>query len=507
MSQHDYNIANQTFSATRTDLNNALGAVATNNAGNSAPSTTYASQWWFDSDGNTLYMRNKDNDAWVTVLTIGATSDKVESIGVDDLIFADNSKLILGTGSDLQIYHDGSHSYVQDTGTGHLRLAGDNVQIVSAAIDENYIICNKDGAVDIYHNNVKKLETTSTGIAVTGEITATGPTTITVTDNSDNLTLTSTDADANAGPNLRLYRNSSSPADDDLTGTIDFEWRNDNSQDVVGFQISNFCRDVSDGAEENIALFHNMFNGTLTEFLRVDSQSDQSVVTFNELSNNIDFRVEGDNATHMLFVDASLDEVMVGGNGEQNARFSVQQPEAGDKGQVLTCTNTSYTGTSLDIGVSRNTTNNTYYFLKCQRRGFAYSLLVADSGNVTNLNNSYGAISDERLKTNITDANSQWDDIKALKVRNYKMLQDPTQTTQIGVISQELETAGMNGLINENEADEYQIAAIDDESILKAGDNVKEVRYSVLYMKAIKALQEAMTKIEDLEARVTTLEG
>ena len=56
---------------------------------------------------------------------------------------------------------------------------------------------------------------------------------ITTADNTDTLTLTSTDADANAGPNLRLYRNSGSPADSDLLGQIDFEGRNDNSQDVV----------------------------------------------------------------------------------------------------------------------------------------------------------------------------------------------------------------------------------------------------------------------------------
>jgi hypothetical protein len=95
MSQHDYNIANQTFPATRTDLNNALGAVATNNSGNSAPSTTYANQWWFDLDDNKLYMRNKDNDAWVEILTIGATSDKVETLTATTIngipFFADTS--------------------------------------------------------------------------------------------------------------------------------------------------------------------------------------------------------------------------------------------------------------------------------------------------------------------------------------------------------------------------------------------------------------------------------
>ena len=91
MSQHDYIINNATFPNVRSDLNLALGAVATNNAGDDAPSTTYANQWWFDSNGNTLYMRNKDNDAWVTILTIGATSDTVTSVegastlaGIDD---------------------------------------------------------------------------------------------------------------------------------------------------------------------------------------------------------------------------------------------------------------------------------------------------------------------------------------------------------------------------------------------------------------------------------------
>ena len=56
--------------------------------------------------------------------------------------------------------------------------------------------------------------------------------TISTADNLDTLTLTSTDADASVGPTLALYRNSSSPADSDIIGSIDFDGRNDNSQDV-----------------------------------------------------------------------------------------------------------------------------------------------------------------------------------------------------------------------------------------------------------------------------------
>lgn len=171
MSQHDFNIANQTFSATRTDLNNAFGALATNSAGNSAPSTTYASQWWFDSDGNKLYIRNKDNDNWVEVLTIGATSDKVESIGVDDLTFADNSKLILGTGGDLEIYHDGSNSYIQDNGTGDLKITSNgNAISLQKGTSETLAFFDTDAGVFLYHDNTERLQTNSSGIDVSGSV-------------------------------------------------------------------------------------------------------------------------------------------------------------------------------------------------------------------------------------------------------------------------------------------------------------------------------------------------
>jgi hypothetical protein len=138
---------------------------------------------------------------------------------------------------------------------------------------------------------------------------------------------------------------------------------------------------------------------------------------------------------------------------------------------------------------------------------------VFSDGDVVNHDNSYGAISDSRIKSNIVDANSQWNDIKAVKVRNYKKNDDiayysDAAWVQIGVIAQELEAAGMDKLVK----DETKYISTDPEVI--AGDkNVgdirgyKSVKYSVLYMKAIKALQEAMTRIETLETKVTALEG
>jgi len=87
--------------------------------------------------------------------------------------FADNVKAFFGTGGDLQIYHDGSHSYIEDTGTGSLRIVSDGAAISLQSLSENYLQAFKDGSVDLYYNNSKKFETTSSGVVVTGICTAT----------------------------------------------------------------------------------------------------------------------------------------------------------------------------------------------------------------------------------------------------------------------------------------------------------------------------------------------
>ena len=67
MATHDYEIANQTAANARADINNALQAIATNNSGASAPSTTFANQWWYDTSADILYIRNEANTAWIKV--------------------------------------------------------------------------------------------------------------------------------------------------------------------------------------------------------------------------------------------------------------------------------------------------------------------------------------------------------------------------------------------------------------------------------------------------------
>jgi hypothetical protein len=86
---------------------------------------------------------------------------------------------------------------------------------------------------------------------------------------------------------------------------------------------------------------------------------------------------------------------------------------------------------------------------------------VEADGDVTNSNNSYGSLSDEKLKEQIVDAGSQWDDIKSLSVRKYKLKSDiaekgdSNELWRLGVVAQEVESAGMPGLVKHIEDYDY----------------------------------------------------
>jgi hypothetical protein len=145
---------------------------------------------------------------------------------------------------------------------------------------------------------------------------------------------------------------------------------------------------------------------------------------------------------------------------------------------------------------SPDNNNVNQYFVSCSDSTTTRFLVLSD-GDVVNHDNSYGAISDENLKQQVTDASSQWSDLKSIQVRNYKYNSDVEQygdsddLWRLGVVAQELEQVSPH-LVKD---------MVDEE-----GNITKSVKYSILYMKAVKALQEAMERIETLEAKVTSLE-
>ena len=78
MSQHDFNIANQGFPATRADINNAFAAIASTSSGATAPSTTFANQFWYDTANNLLMFRNEADSAWITLAYLDQASNEWE---------------------------------------------------------------------------------------------------------------------------------------------------------------------------------------------------------------------------------------------------------------------------------------------------------------------------------------------------------------------------------------------------------------------------------------------
>jgi len=130
-----------------------------------------------------------------------------------------------------------------------------------------------------------------------------------------------------------------------------------------------------------------------------------------------------------------------------------------------------------------------------QSHGNAGTFRIMGDGDAENTNGRYTQISDIKYKENVVDANSQWDDIKAIKVRNFNFKSSTGWSThkQIGIVAQELELTSP--------------ALVKTSFNRQRTESHKSVAQSIVYMKALKALQEAMAKIEVLETKVAALEA
>ena len=368
------------------------------------------------------------------------------------------------TTTDGSLQTDGGLSVVKDA------IFGDDVSLLSDGAILNFG-ANKD--VSITH------------VADTGLKISSGQ-----SSDKELLTLYSTQASVN-GPSLKFVHDTASPADDDIAGQLDF-WNDNDNDDLT--QVGNIkvvMSDASDASEDSYMSFSLMDGGTFGEAARIDQNGNLLVGTASTGNGRVQSVNASTNSYRGYFANSTANF--------QNMRMY------------------------SDVGGTETET-----------------FRMENDGDVSNINNSYGALSDERIKQNITDANSQWEDIKALKVKNFKRknhVNAGLDMTMIGVIAQDLETAGMGGLVKESLPGTGEIRAnpvfgtiTEINNLYKEGDNipegknvgdvestvrqenpsdetVKSVKYSVLYMKAIKCLQEAQTRIETLEAKVAVLEG
>jgi hypothetical protein len=136
VAQHDFNIANQGFPATRSDINNALVALASTSSGTSEPSTTYANQFWYDTTNNLLKFRNEADSAWITFAYLDQATNEWE-IRSAVVQAVDSAGVVIKT----------------DDGTAAISV-------------------NDDGSIDINHSGTTVVQTTADGIDIvsTGSI-------------------------------------------------------------------------------------------------------------------------------------------------------------------------------------------------------------------------------------------------------------------------------------------------------------------------------------------------
>ncbi len=202
----------------------------------------------------------------------------------------------------------------------------------------------------------------------------------------------------------------------------------------------------------------------------------------------------------------------MGAGVTSNSAFAARSDET-NGAPIFNGINAAVSGTRqiLDMDYSAATPNDEVSRFIRGQDDSALRFQVWSNGDVENNNNSYGALSDESLKQGIRDANSQWDDFKAMRFRKWKFNSDVDQYGDdarecLGCVGQEMQdvSPGLVKTTTTNRVIEEAIA--EDGSVVRNvmysndGPPILSIAYSVLYMKGMVALQEAMQRIEVLEA-------
>ena len=163
--------------------------------------------------------------------------------------------------------------------------------------------------------------------------------------------------------------------------------------------------------------------------------------------------------------------------------------------------NTASLGYGLEVRVNSATASREGFYLYSTSDSEGKASILTN-GTYLSRSDDYAGYSDVKLKDNIVDAKSQWDDVKAVRVRNFNWKDKPKEKL-LGVVAQELESICPNLIhdLPDKETDK------DTGEQKETGTVTKAAKYSILHMKAFKALQEAMARIETLETKVAALEA
>ena len=513
----------------------------------------------------------KFDDGTTTRFTFNLDATPTMGMGTltlfENEIDVDSGNLTLDVAGNINLDADGGSITLKDGGVsfGTLFKSSNNLIIYSTISDGDIKFQGNDGGSDI---TALTLDMSEAGAATFNSTIAAGAATFTTADNTDTLSLISTDADAGVGPNLNLYRNSGSPADDDFLGKINFTGRNDNSQDVDYGYLAYFVADASDGTEDAFMQIGMIKGGTTS--LVMEATATETV--FNQSSVDLDFRVESDTGTHALFVQGSDGNVGVG-TSSPSADFVVSNGGAAGielQPEIATDTNritnydratSAYMNFRLDGLTHQFLTSGTarmditsagaknFGAHESESGGFnifagagsAASFAARFEGtgtgasNVVQITNGYGDVgsikiaadgtttnyntgSDYRLKTDVQPVADASARIQSLNPVNFEWVRSGTRTD--GFLAHEAQAVVPDCVSGDKDAmkDEgYEVtpAVLDDdgnvttEAVMgtRSVPDYQGIDQSKLVPLLTAALQEALAKIDAMETRLTALEG
>jgi len=225
--------------------------------------------------------------------------------------------------------------------------------------------------------------------------------------------------------------------------------------------------------------------------------ADRGVIGFGAGSGSMQFRVNGaydlTTGTRAMDIDSSGNLLVGATSLLSSERLLVQKSNANAYVVAFNNSNNASGDQSIYSRLGTNANNTSSYHFIANIGNTTDKLYIFGNGNVVNSNNSYGTLSDIKLKENIVDTTAKLADVMQLKVRNFNLKTEPNNK-QIGFIAQELETIFP--------------ALIDNTASPNDKDNViKSIKTSVLIPILVKAIQEQQALITTLTARITALEG
>ena len=444
-----------------------------------------------------------------------------------DVSFGDNDKAIFGAGSDLQIYHDGSNSYIYEGGTGSLKIQAVNLNLQSTT-GESYIDAVNNGSVYIYHDNAAKLATTSTGIDVTGTVTADG---LTVDHNTAlyqvDKTLSSYSSQNGVYLNGNGYGWLAMAGDGTQRTNIRVHGQNSSSGELITFQTADSERmSISSSGSVNI-----VGSASGTEQFRVGNSSGGTDfgITVTENSGVVLNSAEGSSARSMGFSTGggnpkmTLDpsgNLLVGGTvafgadtitlgtggfaGIRNTSSScLELRRDTTDGAILDFQKDGTTVGSINVGAGNvlaigqgsnyiqfhDSLNNFYpsngnggrdNAMDIGASGVRFKdLYLSGTANAANFNTT----SDATLKTNVETLTGSLDAVKSLRGVSYDWIENGG--SEIGVIAQEVE-AVLPDVVSTND------------------EGIKSVKYGNMVAVLIEAIKEQQLRIEALETKLNS---